>query len=236
MSYCVYKHTAPNGKVYIGITKRNPVKRWNRGYGYKNNPNFYNAIEKYGWDNFQHEILLDGLSQEEARTHEKRLISLHQSNKCEYGYNRSAGGEPFYQCNHTDETRQKMSLDRKGKNTGAKNPMFGKGLCGSLNGMYGKHHSAEWKAERSKLYSGSGHPRYGEKWSEDEKRKNMMAQPNRKTVLQIDSNGEVVNEYNSIREAAKSLCVDHSTVQRWCRGVIKPKNGYTWKLSTKGGA
>ena len=25
--YSVYKHTFPNGKVYIGITKQNPLKR-----------------------------------------------------------------------------------------------------------------------------------------------------------------------------------------------------------------
>lgn len=26
--YCVYKHTSPNGKVYIGITKKKPNDRW----------------------------------------------------------------------------------------------------------------------------------------------------------------------------------------------------------------
>lgn len=26
--YCVYKHTSPSGKCYIGITRQNPIKRW----------------------------------------------------------------------------------------------------------------------------------------------------------------------------------------------------------------
>jgi len=38
---CVYIHTnKTNGKVYIGITGRNPLERWNNGKGYKLNPYF----------------------------------------------------------------------------------------------------------------------------------------------------------------------------------------------------
>jgi hypothetical protein len=52
-TYSVYKHTNKyNNKIYIGITKQNPIKRWANGKGYKINSHFRNAIEKYGWDNF----------------------------------------------------------------------------------------------------------------------------------------------------------------------------------------
>ena len=34
-NYCVYKHTSPSGKVYVGITKLKPKYRWNNGKGYK---------------------------------------------------------------------------------------------------------------------------------------------------------------------------------------------------------
>ena len=34
-NYIVYKHTAPNGKVYIGITKKAPNDRWASGFGYE---------------------------------------------------------------------------------------------------------------------------------------------------------------------------------------------------------
>lgn len=33
--YSVYKYTAPNGKVYIGITGKDPEKRWLNGRGYR---------------------------------------------------------------------------------------------------------------------------------------------------------------------------------------------------------
>ena len=55
----IYKHTAPNGKSYIGqTTSKNILNRWRYdGKGYKNCTVFYKAIEKYGWNNFSHEVL-----------------------------------------------------------------------------------------------------------------------------------------------------------------------------------
>ena len=91
--YCVYKHTAPNGKVYIGITCQNPLRRWNNGKGYAENSYFSNAIVKYGWDNIKHEILFDNLTKEEACQKEIDLIAEHKSNIADYGYNISSGGE-----------------------------------------------------------------------------------------------------------------------------------------------
>ena len=88
--WCVYKHTSPSKGVYIGITKQNPVIRWSNGSGYKRNPYFYKAIQKYGWDNFKHEILFSNLTQEEAERYEKNLISEYRNGgKC---YNILDGG------------------------------------------------------------------------------------------------------------------------------------------------
>ncbi len=92
MSYTVYKHTCPNGKVYIGITGRNPKKRWERGNKYKANRYFYNAILKYGWDNIRHSILLTGSTKEQAEQKEIELIYLHKSANKAYGYNIALGG------------------------------------------------------------------------------------------------------------------------------------------------
>lgn len=136
MGYCVYKHTAPNGKVYIGITGRSPRERWRNGNGYYQNTHFKNAIEAYGWDNFQHEILFDGISKEEACEIEKYLIKKYKSNIREHGYNNSSGGEnPAEGVKHSaetkakqsdahknyrpsDETRKKISNSKKGKPNG----------------------------------------------------------------------------------------------------------------------
>ena len=61
-NYCVYQHTNKiNGKIYIGITCQKPEKRWgSQGRKYEECPYFWKAIQKYGWENFEHKILFDG--------------------------------------------------------------------------------------------------------------------------------------------------------------------------------
>ena len=54
---------------------------------------FYKAIEKYGWENIRHKILLSNLSKEEARQKEIEYISIYKSNTREYGYNLTDGGD-----------------------------------------------------------------------------------------------------------------------------------------------
>lgn len=88
-TFLVYKHTnLLNGKVYIGITKCSPNRRWCNGSGYKRNAHFWSAIQKTGWDNFSHEILAEGLSEEEALSMEESLIKKYNSTNREKGYNR----------------------------------------------------------------------------------------------------------------------------------------------------
>lgn len=90
--YCVYVHTTPSKKRYVGITKQNPKKRWGNGNGYKGQV-FYKAVEKYGWDNIKHEILYSNLDEEEAKKIEKKLISDYKTLQRNYGYNASIGGD-----------------------------------------------------------------------------------------------------------------------------------------------
>lgn len=89
--YSVYKHTTPSGKVYIGITCRNPKTRWGYGSGYRTQV-FNRAIEKYGWKNIKHEIVFSGLTEEEASAKERELIAEYDSCNPEHGYNKNYGG------------------------------------------------------------------------------------------------------------------------------------------------
>jgi group I intron endonuclease len=112
--YIVYKHTnLHNGKVYIGITSTDVKKRWGNGSGYLKTPVFWNAIQKYGWNSFSHEILFDNLSQEEAEQKEIELIALYKSNHRDFGYNVQNGGSTSGK--HSLETRMKISESNKGK-------------------------------------------------------------------------------------------------------------------------
>ena len=205
--YSVYKHTAPNGKVYIGITARNPVKRWSGGNGYRNNTHFWNAIVKYGWDNIRHEILFGGLSKEEATDIEKKLIAEYRSNECEFGYNRSSGGEPFCQCRHTDETRQKLSEAMKGEN----NPNFGHVYSEASREKMRRAAERRWKdlaqhETLSKIRKGV---------------KNKNARP----VMCVETG--IVYETSS--KAAQAVNAHYQNIAMCCNGKQKTVRGYHWK-------
>lgn len=113
--FCVYVHTNKiNNHRYIGITSRNVNKRWGlKGQRYKNNKHFWSAIQKYGWDNFTHEIVAENLTFEEAQQMEKDLINKYDSANPKYGYNHTFGGEGGQVF--TEESRKKMSDAWKGR-------------------------------------------------------------------------------------------------------------------------
>lgn len=97
-NYCVYKHISPDGKVYIGITSRyKPELRWGKdGVGYKNNDALYADIQKFGWENFAHEILAQNLTEAEAVAVESSLIKIMQTTNPLIGYNQNEGGSGAY--------------------------------------------------------------------------------------------------------------------------------------------
>ena len=99
--------------MYIGITKfeDKPNKRWNNGKGYVDNEHFFNAICKYGWDNFQHEIFAKGLDEVAAKATERLLIEYFQTNNPEKGYNKTSGGDGT--CDMPEESIQKKVVSYK---------------------------------------------------------------------------------------------------------------------------
>lgn len=120
--YIVYRHTSPSGKVYIGITKhRNAKDRWERGKGYRRAGIFRYAIKKYGWDNIKHEILLEGISESEAKYAEKYLIRWYKIHNISYnmtdGGDGCVGVEPWNKgipC--SEETKKKIGDANRGEN------------------------------------------------------------------------------------------------------------------------
>lgn len=102
-SYKVYVHIFPKeltgkkyDKYYFGITCRSNVNdRWVNGNGYVKQPYFYNAIQKYGWDNIRHVILFENLDEEMALLIEAELIDKFKTTSKEHGYNVSFGGKGF---------------------------------------------------------------------------------------------------------------------------------------------
>lgn len=151
--YSIYIHLNKiNGKKYIGITCTKPEIRWANGLGYKKQP-FWNAITKYGWDNFEHITIKDNLPEPCAKTLEKILIHKYNTRDPKYGYNATDGGDGtlgivFTQerkdkirakCtgrHPSEETRKKMSNSHKGKDLSYLNNSFGNNPRAKKVGAY----------------------------------------------------------------------------------------------------
>ena len=250
-NYVVYKHTAPNGKVYIGITIQEPEARWKNGKGYANNDHFTNAINKYGWDSISHEILKEGLSLEEACEEETMLIEKYKSYDRDYGYNKDFGGGV---SRVREETKKKLS--EKAKNLWEDSEFRKK----ATSGMKGKKRSAESRKNISKAQK----KRFE---SEEERRKTAASMRGKKhteeqkkkiseSLLEFYSNEEnlealrakrrVTNKkihavkvicvekgkvYDSIRDASEELQVNQQNISACCRGRRKTCGGYHWKYA-----
>lgn len=110
-NYRIYKLTSPSGKSYVGQTKIEPEKRWLRGKGYRTSSAIYNAIKKYGWDNFNKEILLENLTREEANFYEEKYIN-EMNTLSPNGYNLQKGGNNHQVCEKTRELLRQRQREK----------------------------------------------------------------------------------------------------------------------------
>lgn len=225
-NYVVYRHIAPNGKMYVGVTKQNPPRlRWLNGKGYNENQHFANAINKYGWENFKHEILLEGLTAKQASLAEQIFISYWHLTDPNYGYNINGGGLTRFHV--SESTREKLSLSKRG----IKNPNYGKDLSGVHAPNYGKHHSEATKRKFSEQRRGKNNSFYGKRHTEKSKALMREHLPKR-AVAQIDMNtNEVINIFVSQKEAERQTGTYHSHIAKCCKGKAGYANGYKWKYA-----
>lgn len=209
-NYTIYMHKNKiNGKVYIGQTCQNPTKRWDNGRGYETSSRFYNAILKYGWDNFEHIILYSNLSQEEANMIEEKLIATYKSQDENFGYNIKAGGN---NTKHTEDTKHKIGLANAQSLLGHKwseeqKQLISQMFTGEGNPFYGKHHTEETKQKisnsRKGKNAGESHHFYGKHHSEDSLKKITQNRKSKggKKIMCLNT-GEI---FNCMMDAA-----------RWC--------------------
>lgn len=135
--FCVYKYVCKQtGKVYIGQTCRKTpaIRAGTNGDRYISSRKFYSAIKKYGWNNFELEILEKDLTLEEADLKEKEYIKLYDS--IDNGYNIFDGGHNKTTSNETKELQRQSQLNK----TKESRLLYGTGLKPSaiekLSNMY----------------------------------------------------------------------------------------------------
>lgn len=150
--FYIYKITNQiNGKSYIGFTD-NPKERWSghRTSSLSVRRPLYEAMRKYGRDNFSFEVIYSHSDKKQALLMEARYIAEH--NTYNKGYNLTKGGE------HISDKNRKITIERMTNN----NPM--KVLRTNRGSFTPGHRRTKWspeqieKARQSKI--GLGNPNY----------------------------------------------------------------------------
>lgn len=223
--WCVYVHISPSEKCYIGITSQKTKDRWRNGNGYKSNQYFSRAIQKYGWDSFKHEIIVDGLSEEEAKLTEIALIHKYNTTNPLYGYNISHGGSgtvgvrhfgednPFYGKHHTEETREKMRQNHYD-------------MTGENNPFYNKHHSNETIQHLSYLAKQRDISHLNTPFTEERRLK--IGELHGKIIQQFDLDMNLIYEFPSMR-ALESIGYRRASIRDVCSGRKDSYKGFIWK-------
>lgn len=225
--YVLYEHINKiNGKRYIGITNDINTRWRNKGIGYKpyrdRNSKFWSAIQKYGWENFTHNILLENLTFEEACIEEINEISKYDIRNDLYNISPGGNGGAIYQehpkgmlgKSHSEEFRLSHSSRMKGEN----NPFYGKkweNYGGHPKGMLGKKHTDDNKKRISDTCKRKGI-----------NKKRMLAIFSDGSTMEFSSKGECADYFNISSTGALfiRLC---KTGEPYKKGA---KNQYTNKI------
>lgn len=225
----IYKLTSPSNKCYIGQTI-NLVERKRTLY----NPNKYysghrldNAIKKYGIENFQYEIIIQIVESSKEKLREKldelEKFYIEKYDSYNNGYNMTLGGSGSNGCFQTEESKRKISEKAKGR----KGSMLGRRLTEEQKNKISNF---------AKTRTGEKNSFYGKTHSEEAKLK--IGRANSIPILQLDLNGNVITEFPSAKEAARSIGKPRadSEIIKVCKGYISPSGkryitalGYKWK-------
>lgn len=128
----IYKWTNKiNNKCYIGKTVNEEQRKYQHLHDRRCKSLFHQAIDKYGINNFDYEILFETKSSDENRLNyilnsmEQFYIRRYKSNSQNFGYNLTKGGDgisgrfgednPFFNHHHTEEWKQQHSEVMKGR-------------------------------------------------------------------------------------------------------------------------
>lgn len=231
-----------NGNFYIGQTRMTLSKRFNdhksearRG---KVKVTLYNAMRKYGIDMFTMEDVevLRAPTKEELT----RLLNdseIYYISTLRPPYNEAPGGLGHTGVQWTEERRENF----KRLMTGENNPNYGKSLSDETKeklsaSLKGRIISEETRKKTSLTMTGVP--------KSDETRKRMSdAQKGHNTpkgkdskkavpIYQFDKDGNFIQEFGSIADAANELGCQRSGICFCLKGRIKSSAGFVWKYIT----
>lgn len=233
-NYVVYCHTLKNdGRKYIGITAQNPRKRWKYGAGYTSY--FKNAIQKYGWDSFEHTILFENLTEDEAIQKEIELIKELDLTDRSKGFNICDGGQGTKGYKFNEEDLEKMRLSHLGKKHSEEQK---KKISLALKEHYSHIPKKPKPAPKPKGRNAGFH--LTEKTKEKLRQANLGKKQSNETILKrvkqyeksidmLTIDGEYIKTFSSITEASNETNTHKGHITEVCKGKRTSANNYKWR-------
>lgn len=246
--YTVYAHTnKTNYKTYFGQTScEDLTRRWAGGGGYKGCPVFYNAIKKYGWDGFTHEIIKTGLTKDEADALEKECIWFFRTDEREFGYNVQGGGH--HSGKLTEDGRMSLSEKSSGKNSPVARPVCAFDCGGNFIrefhtiteaakffnisvGRLSTHCKSMSGTCSGKIFVYKDIIGSAEHLPPERCIQPYAVKRSSREISQYTLDGRFIRKFNSVKDAAKSVGVGKSTII----GVLRRNDskgscaGYQWR-------
>ena len=240
--WTVYEHISPSGKSYIGITS-NIKSRWaNRGYYYCTyNSAFKRAIEKYGWDSMEHNVVVSNVGFLTACNVEKDLITFNKKRNA--SYNITDGGQGTLGRVMSSESRdknrkshigikmtqeQRKNISEAHLNSKASREASKRTIKIAQKAWRGNHHSEETKKRMSEKAKG----RDMTKAILASKAKAHDYAP-KKAVVQYSLSGTVIKNYDSIKQASEETGILRSAISNCLKGKTLSSGGYKWEYKRK---
>lgn len=214
-TYCIYKATNKiTQKSYIGQTNNFHSRKWQHERCYeKEKCKFHDAIEKYGTDSFEWEILEICDTREKALELERKYIALY--NTYQNGYNENKGGVGGHNAKPV--------------------------VCLTLNGEFIKHYdsvddtrndgfdaSCVLNSCRSPKRSSHNHLFMWEKdyFLYNPRCYQKTESSNMKSVIQCDIQGNFIQKFKSVNEASEITGANRTTISGVLARAYKSANGF----------
>ena len=222
MKYLIYAHINKiNYKYYIGQTILDPKERWRNGKGYQRQPKFYRAIKKYTWKNFEHKILEECSTIEEANKQEKYWIEYYDSIK--NGYNVSIGGSiPQYFCKAVYQLDADKNIIALFTSTREASRLTGIPQANISHCCIGKINSAN-----------------GFWWCYINNYDNYICEPMGLSkgqplrVEQYSITNEFITSFDSLSAAEKATNIPHQNISKCCNNKLKQAGGFIWRFENE---
>lgn len=199
----IYKITSPSNKIYIGQSV-NIHKRWQsyRMLRCKFQRHLYSSFLKYGVETHIFEIIQE-CEKEELNTLEKYYINYYDIFNTDKGLNIREGGGS--RAKFSEEARQLMSINRKGKYSGENNPMNKPGIREKCKGHIVTQETRNKIGEANSISKSKG------------------------AVLQYSLEDIFIAEYTSCMAAYKATKINNRNITYACKHKRKTAGGFKWK-------